>query len=81
MVEFTALSAVNLEGYRPLRARGALGTLGLITINADVFLCVIGGSTSVATVRPGENVQRIDSVEFCQSSYLSMPTLMAMDAI
>ena len=64
MVEFTALSAVNLTDYRPLSS-GVYGTLGLININADVFLCVVSGSVRVATVRPGETVQRIISVEFC----------------
>ena len=64
MVEFLALDAINLTDYRPLSS-GVYGTLGLININADVFLCVISGSVRVATVRPGETVQRIISVEFC----------------
>ena len=64
MVEYTALSAVDLADYRPLSA-GVYGTLGLINTNTDVFLCVISGSVRVATVRPGETVQRIISVEFC----------------
>ena len=67
MVEFSALSAINLTDYRPLSS-GVYGTLGLININADVFLCVVSGSVRVATVRPGETVQRIVSVEFCWSS-------------
>lgn len=65
MVEFSALSSLDLTGYRPLR--GALGTLGLVTLEKDVFLCVITGSSQAATVRPGETVQRIHSVEFCKS--------------
>ena len=64
MVEFSALSAINLTDYRPLSS-GVYGTLGLINTNADVFLCVVSGSVRVATVRPGETVQRIISVEFC----------------
>jgi hypothetical protein len=40
------------------------GTLGLINIKTDVFLCVITEALPVAAVRPGENVQRITSVEF-----------------
>ncbi len=64
MVEFSALSEINLTDYRPLSS-GVYGTLGLININADVFLCVVSGSVRVATVRPGETVQRIISVDFC----------------
>lgn len=64
MVEFSALEDVDLTDYRVLRAAGVHGTLGLININTDVFLCVISGATRVATVRPDETVQRILSVEF-----------------
>lgn len=49
MVEFTALEDVDLTGYRVLRASGVHGTLGLININADCFLCVISGAVRVAT--------------------------------
>lgn len=48
MVEFTAHEDVDLTGYRILRASGVHGTLGLININADVFLCVISGAVRVA---------------------------------
>jgi len=44
--------------------------LGLITLNNDVFLCVITGSEEVATVRPGETVQKIFAVEFCEWGFL-----------
>lgn len=64
MVEFTAHEDVDLTDYRVLRASGVHGTLGLININADVFLCVISGAVRVATVRPDETVQRILSVDF-----------------
>lgn len=64
MVEFSAINEINLTDYRPLSS-GVYGTLGLININADVFLCVVSGSVRVATMRPGETVQRIISVEFC----------------
>ena len=47
-----------------MSAMPVLGTLGLITVNNDVFLCVVSGSVKVATVRPGETVQRIHTVEF-----------------
>ena len=49
MVEFTARNEVDLEGYSVLRASGVHGTLGLININADCFLCVITGAVHVAT--------------------------------
>lgn len=49
MVEFTAHKDVDLTDYRVLRASGVHGTLGLININADVFLCVISGAIRVAT--------------------------------
>ena len=49
MVEFTAHNEVDLADYNVLRASGVHGTLGLININADVFLCVISGAVRVAT--------------------------------
>ena len=49
MVEFTAHNAVDLRRYRVLRASGIHGTLGLINIDADVYLCVISGAVQVAT--------------------------------
>ncbi|KAK5090587.1 Inositol-1,4,5-trisphosphate 5-phosphatase 1 [Lithohypha guttulata] len=62
MVEFLQKSAVELKGYRTLTT--AKGTLGLITLGDDVFVCVATGSREVATVRPGETVQQIVAVEF-----------------
>lgn len=67
IVEFSSLKALDLSQYRNLYHAGVHGTLGLININADVFLCVISKAARVATVRPGENVQRIQGVEFCTS--------------
>ncbi|TKA68704.1 hypothetical protein B0A49_05409 [Cryomyces minteri] len=64
MVEFSKLDAADLDEYRSLSSLSVLGTLGLITINNDVFLCVVNGAVKTATVRPGETVQRIYSVEF-----------------
>ncbi|KAI4287004.1 MAG: hypothetical protein L6R35_003742 [Caloplaca aegaea] len=64
VVEFTTLEAVDLSGYRLLRDSGIYGTLGLINIDADNFLCVISAAVRVASVRPDENVQKILSVEF-----------------
>ena len=65
IVEFSSLKAIDLSHYRSLYHPGVHGTLGLININADIFLCLISKAVRVATVRPGENVQRIQGVEFC----------------
>ncbi len=64
MVEFGERSVINLENFHPVTT--ARGTLGLITLHNDVFLCVVTGSEEVATVRPGETVQKIFAVEFCE---------------
>ena len=71
MVEFSRLKAIDLTDYRTLHSSPVHGTLGLINMNADVYLCVISGAVRVATVRPGETIQRIFSVEFCQSPTLT----------
>lgn len=70
IVEFTSRSSAALKGYRPLSS--CYGTLGLITLNDDVFLCAITRASQVATVRPGETAQRINSVEFCE---IASPTV------
>ena len=49
MVEFTAREDVELTDYRVLRESGIHGTLGLVNVNADVYLCVISGAVRVAT--------------------------------
>ncbi|OQE34520.1 hypothetical protein PENCOP_c017G07090 [Penicillium coprophilum] len=61
-VEFSDLGEVDLQGYRPLGY--GYGTLGLVTLNEDVFVCVVTSSSQAATVRPGETVSRIDNVGF-----------------
>lgn len=63
LVEFVSLSSAELKGYRSLGI--GFGTLGLVTLDEDVFLCVVTGSSRAATVRPGETVSRIDNVDFC----------------
>lgn len=68
MVEFAAQNSIDLNGYRTVST--AQGTLGLITLNNDVFLCAIIGASQVASVRPGETVQKIHSVEFCAKVHL-----------
>lgn len=62
MVEFASRDTLDLDGYRTVGK--AYGTLGLVTLNNDVFLCVVSGASQVATVRPGETVQMIYAVEF-----------------
>ena len=69
VVEFAALDSLDLSAHRLLHPSGIHGTLGLINIDTDTFLCVISAAIRVATVRPGENVQKILSVEFCWSSW------------
>lgn len=64
MVEFSRIEEVDLSDYRGLHSVNAYGTLGLITVNGDVFLVVVNGASKVATVRPGETVQRIHSAGF-----------------
>lgn len=64
MVEFSRVEDVDLDDYRALHSVNAHGTLGLITVTGDVFLVVVNGVSKVATVRPGETVQRIHSVGF-----------------
>lgn len=64
VVEFARSGDVDLEGYRPLGGHNVHGTLGLITLRGDVFLCVVNAATPAATLRPGETVQKIESVEF-----------------
>lgn len=66
IVEFLSLNAADLTDFRNLQTSGVHGTLGLININTDVYLCVINGAVRVATVRPGETIQRINSVVFCK---------------
>lgn len=69
MVEFSPTSEKLLKDYRPLTPRPIYGTLGLISVNDEVFLAVITQASRAATVRPGETVERISSVAFyCLSS-------------
>lgn len=64
IVEFTPVTKTTLEDYRPLIPRPIYGTLGLISVEGDVFLSVVTYASRVATLRPGETVERIVSVEF-----------------
>ncbi|KAF3906420.1 Synaptojanin-1 [Dactylellina cionopaga] len=65
MVEFSEKQEVDLSDYHPMgSALPCRGTLGLISLNGDVFICVVTGASLVANVRPGETVYRIHAVEF-----------------
>lgn len=68
IVQFSALNSFDLSAYHSIRASSIYGTLGLINVGTDIFLCVISTAIRVATVRPDEHVQKILSVEFCWSS-------------
>ncbi|KAL4870163.1 hypothetical protein BDV12DRAFT_62283 [Aspergillus spectabilis] len=62
LVEFASLSSIDLKGYRTLGS--GYGTLGLVTLDRDVFVCIVTRSSEAATVRPGETVLRIEDVDF-----------------
>ena len=64
VVEFCSLEDADMEDYRTLSSLKVYGTLGLITIGRDVFLCVVSNARKVATVRPGEDVQQVLGVDF-----------------
>ncbi|KAK3113471.1 Inositol-1,4,5-trisphosphate 5-phosphatase 1 [Teratosphaeriaceae sp. CCFEE 6253] len=64
IVEFSPWEGEDMSDFRSLSSMKVQGTLGLVTVLGDVFLCAVTGSSHAATVRPGETVQRILSVEF-----------------
>lgn len=64
MVEFSDVHSTDLSDYRNFSAQPVYGTLGLITVSNDVFLCVVSAASRAATVRPGETVQKILAVDF-----------------
>ena len=68
LVEFSSVSHIETSSYRLLGY--GYGTLGLITLGEDVFLCVITGFSQAAMVRPGETVSRIDNVDFCMFNHV-----------
>ena len=69
MAEFSSLRLVDLADYRTLSPRPVYGTLGLITVENDVFICIVTGASKVANVRPNETVDKIYAVQFyCLSS-------------
>lgn len=81
MVELAGLDSTNLDNYRRLTSQPCFGTLGLITLGGDIFICIVTGAREVASVRPGENVSRIHAVqfrEFCTHTGDSLPTNIPM---
>ncbi|PLB54305.1 DNase I-like protein [Aspergillus steynii IBT 23096] len=62
LVEFASQSDVDLSSYQKLG--DGYGTLGLITFDDEVFLSVVTARSKAATIRPGENISRIDNVDF-----------------
>ncbi len=79
MVEFTPTSDRLLADYRPLTPRPIYGTLGLISIGRDVFLCVITQASRVATLRPGETVEKIEAVQFFCLNSAEYDDVVALD--
>ncbi|KAJ4297134.1 Inositol-1,4,5-trisphosphate 5-phosphatase 1 [Collariella sp. IMI 366227] len=79
MVEFTQASDKLLADYRPLTPRPIYGTLGLISIGRDVFLCVITQASRVATLRPGETVEKIEAVQFFCLNSAEYDDVVALD--
>jgi hypothetical protein len=65
IVELAHVRETDLEGYRSVGGK-VLGTLGLMTVDNDIFLCVHKGARKIADVRPGETVMRIHDVAFCK---------------
>ena len=80
MVEFTARSKNTLRDYRALTPRPIYGTLGLISVNGDVFLAVVTSATRAATVRPGETVENIKSVAFFCLNSSEYDDVVSMDS-
>ncbi|KAK0617879.1 SacI homology domain-containing protein [Bombardia bombarda] len=79
MVEFSPNSRTLLAEYRPLTPRPIYGTLGLISIGRDVFLCVITQASRVATLRPGETVEKIEAVQFYCLNSAEYDDVIALD--
>jgi hypothetical protein len=76
MVEFAPHTSLDFAGYRTIGI--AQGTLGLITLNGDVFLCTVTDALQVATPRPGETVQKLQSVDFCKIYSLLLQQILTL---
>lgn len=66
IVELADIQKTDVQGYRQV-SRKVYGTLGLITIDNDIFLCLVKAALRTAEVRPGETVMKIHDVAFCKS--------------
>lgn len=64
LVELVHAREVDLSEYKVISRQNVIGTLGLITVENDVFLSVVSGASKAALVRPGETVQRILNTDF-----------------
>jgi len=64
LVELVSTDGADLDDYRVISPQGVTGTLGLITVENDIFLCVVSAAVKVAGARPGETVQRILNTDF-----------------
>ncbi len=80
IVSFSSLAPKLLDEYRPLTPRPIYGTLGLISIERDVFLCVITQASRVATIRPGETVEKIEGVQFFCLNSSDYDDIVAVDS-
>ena len=68
MVDFSPTAGLDLRDFRSPTYQNIHGTLGLVSIGPDVYLCVVNGANRVASAYSGENIQQITSVEFCEFS-------------
>ena len=63
-MEIQPIQNAELDEYRRLSSQPILGTLGLLALGKDVFICVVRRARKVATVRPSETIEKILQVEF-----------------
>lgn len=76
IVELADVRKIDLDGYRGVD-RKVHGTLGLVTVENDIFLCVVKGARRAAEVRPGETVMKIHDVAFCKKTRPTSSALVA----
>lgn len=63
IVELLDANTAKFDGFKTI-SYSVYGTLGLITVSNDVFLCVVSAAQKAASVRVGETVQMIRAVDF-----------------
>jgi len=64
IAQFCHIDDLSQQGWNQLGHAKIYGTLGLVSLNGDVFVCVVSDARKVADPRPGETIQRISAVEF-----------------